>query len=240
MLEKLKFFDNKRYLAAALCFSVIISLAAFVSNLNSEKNIATLSSLSNSILIIDAGHGGVDGGAIGVDGTRESDINLSIAHKLSHVCDFLGKKYVMTRVDDSRAADAASYSEHAELVYRAELTNSTENPVLISIHQNCFPTAQPSGPQVIYSNNNESRLFGQITHNNLLSCLDPTSRRLAEPDKNGIYILKNVTCPAILVECGFVSNHTDITKLTNQSYQTALSVVLMASYIQFAQQQSKV
>ena len=70
-------------------------------------------------------------------------------------------------------------------------------------------------------------------HANLVNCLDPQNRRVAEPDKNHLYILSNVSCPAILVECGFVSNHSDITKLTDSRYQTALSTVLMGTYLQF-------
>jgi len=219
---------------------VLISLTAFALNLRNDNRLAVNAALAESVLIIDAGHGGIDGGAIGVDGSRESDINLEIALKLQTVCDFLGKATVMTRVDDSRGANALTYSEHAELVYRTELANLTENAVFLSIHQNCFPTAQPSGPQVIYSQNEESKRFGHLTHDNLVRCLAPDNRRLAVQDKNNIYVLSNVNCPAILVECGFVSNHSDITKLNDNKYQTAFSAVLMASYIQFINNHSTI
>lgn len=185
------------------------------------------------ILIIDAGHGGIDGGAIGVDGTRESDINLAIAKKLYAAAVFLGKPSRMTRMDDSRGSDAVTYSEREELKYRVDVTNSVPNAVLISIHQNCYPTAQPSGAYVIYSGNGCSEKFGKLLQSNLTDTLDPQSRHLAEADKNRLYVLSHVNCPAALVECGFVSNHSDIGKLTDDRYQTALAAVLMASYIQF-------
>ncbi|MBQ3211669.1 MAG: N-acetylmuramoyl-L-alanine amidase [Oscillospiraceae bacterium] len=236
------FFERltKKHAAAVfLTLAVLVTLAAFVFNLGRDKAVYARAGNSGPTLVIDAGHGGIDGGAIGVDGSRESDINLSIALKLQAACDFFGKKTVMTRVDDSRGANALTYSEHAELVYRTELVNSTNNAVLLSIHQNCFPTAQPSGPQVLYSDDEPSKRFGNIVHDNLIRCLYPESRRLAEPDRNNIYVLNNVNCPAILVECGFVSNHSDITKLTDMKYQTALSTVLFASFMQYINNTSR-
>lgn len=224
---------RKKQAAIFLALAVLISLAAFVINLSDDFVVPADSPGGTHVLVIDAGHGGIDGGAAGVDGSKESDINLGIALKLQAACDFAGNKYVMTRIDDNRGSNALTYSEHAELVYRAELANSTPNAVLLSIHQNCFPTAQPSGPQVLYSNNESSKRFGQLMHDNLIRCLDPESRRLAEPDKNNIFILNNVNCPAILVECGFVSNHGDITKLNDPKYQAALSTVLLATYLQY-------
>lgn len=219
--------------AFLLCLAAVLTLVAFLINLRPKAAESGLSSLTESVLIIDAGHGGIDGGAIGVDGSRESDINLAIARKLQMACDFYGVRNIMTRTDDSRGSDALTYSEHAELVYRTELANSVPNGVFMSIHQNCFPTAQPSGPQVLFADNELSRQLGQLTHSKLVSCLDPQNRRLAEPDKNNIFVLSKVKCPAVLVECGFVSNHSDITKLNDPSYQTSLSTVLLASYLQF-------
>lgn len=224
---------KKKAAAPVLFLIVTVSMTVFMVNLNPDGLSSVSAGTGKPILVIDAGHGGIDGGAIGADGSKESDINLGIALKLHALCSFYGIDTLMTRYDDSRANNALTYSEHAELVYRTELTNSVDNAVLMSIHQNCFPTAQPSGPQVLFADNENSRRFGQLTHSNLVSYLDPENRRLAEPDKNNIYVLNNVNCPAILVECGFVSNHSDISKLTSASYQTALSAVLMASYIQY-------
>ena len=231
---------NKSVAASGIFFAAIISLTVFTVNLLPEAAKETISAAHRPVLVIDAGHGGIDGGAIGADGSKESDINLAIALRLQAACEFYGVEHLMTRVDNSRGADALTYSEHAELVYRAELTNSVKNAVLMSIHQNYFPTAQPSGPQVIYSDNDDSKHFGTITHENLINLLDRENRRLAEPDKNNIYVLNNVNCPAILVECGFVSNHGDITKLTNSKYQTALSAVLLSSFIQYTSNTSNI
>lgn len=232
MFKSFLVLEKKHVIAAALALAVFIALSAFAANLDHTKAASAVLT-EEATLVIDAGHGGIDGGAVGADGSRESDINLAIALRLQAVSAFCGQSAVMTRTDDSRGADALSYSEHEELVYRTQVVNATPNAVLLSIHQNCYPTAQPSGAQVLYSSNGKSEDFGRLMHDNLVSSLDPQNRRVAEPDKNRLYILSNVDCPAILVECGFVSNHSDITKLTDSRYQTALSTVLMASYLQF-------
>ncbi len=232
MFKSFLVLEKKHVIAAALALAVFIALSAFAANLDRTKAASAVLP-EEATLVIDAGHGGIDGGAVGADGSRESDINLAIALRLQAVSAFCGQSAVMTRTDDSRGADALSYSEHEELVYRTQVVNATPNAVLLSIHQNCYPTAQPSGAQVLYSSNGKSEDFGRLMHDNLVSSLDPQNRRVAEPDKNRLYILSNVDCPAILVECGFVSNHSDITKLTDSRYQTALSTVLMASYLQF-------
>lgn len=232
MFKSFLVLEKKHVIAAALALAVFIALSAFAANLDRTKAASAVLP-EEATLVIDAGHGGIDGGAVGADGSRESDINLAIALRLQAVSAFCGQSAVMTRTDDSRGADALSYSEHEELVYRTQVVNATPNAVLLSIHQNCYPTAQPSGAQVLYSSNGKSEDFGRLMHDNIVSSLDPQNRRVAEPDKNRLYILSNVDCPAILVECGFVSNHSDITKLTDSRYQTALSTVLMASYLQF-------
>lgn len=232
MFKSFLVLEKKHVIAAALALAVFIALSAFAANLDHTKAASAVLP-EEATLVIDAGHGGIDGGAVGADGSRESDINLAIALRLQAVSAFCGQSAVMTRTDDSRGTDALSYSEHEELVYRTQVVNATPNAVLLSIHQNCYPTAQPSGAQVLYSSNGKSEDFGRLMHDNLVNSLDPQNRRVAEPDKNRLYILSNVDCPAILVECGFVSNHSDITKLTDSRYQTALSTVLMASYLQF-------
>ena len=186
-------------------------------------------------LVIDPGHGGIDSGAIGLDGTKESDINLAIALKLRAMAELYGMENIMTRQDDRTLCDSEIYSEHRDLECRTELVNSALNPVYISIHQNDYPTAQPSGAQVIYAESEGSRELGNITHTNLLDVLYPKSRRVAEPATKKLFILSHIECPAILVECGFVSNAIDLENLKKPLYQTSLAAIIMASYLQFEQ-----
>ena len=184
-------------------------------------------------LILDPGHGGIDGGAIAYDGTRESDLNLAIALKLRELAAFYGLDVVMTREDDSRRTEFIAYSEHEDLEHRAELINAVGGGICLSIHQNCFPTSQPSGAQVLYGPGEDSRRLGELTQQAIVSALQPENRRLAEPASAGLYLTSHVSCPIALVECGFVSNLTDLQKLCREQYQRALAAVLLSACLQY-------
>lgn len=216
-----------------LAILLIVAIAISVLGPETEPASDAVGSSEAFTLVIDPGHGGIDGGAVAIDGTKESDVNLAIALKLRALAEFYALDNVMTRQDDSSRSSVEKYSEHEDLVSRADFVNAAENPVLISIHQNCFPTGQPSGPQVLYAATEASESLGKLTHQNLIDCLYPGNRRLAEPASKKLYVLNHVSCPAILVECGFLSNLSDLGKLNDSSYQTTLSAVLMASYLQY-------
>lgn len=183
-------------------------------------------------LVIDPGHGGIDGGAIAFNGIKESEINLAIGLKMQSLAEFLGVRTAMTREDDSSRSDTASYSEHEDLVKRAETVNTIQNAVLISVHQNFYPTSQPSGAQVLYASDERSRMLGELTQQNLVRHLQPENRRLSEPASKKLFLLSHVSCPAILVECGFLSNIGDLELLTQNKYQSSLAVILLGSFLQ--------
>ncbi len=199
----------------------------------SDRMAAASAPLQMPTLVIDAGHGGFDGGAISADGTRESDINLSIALRLESIVRFCGQKTIMTRWDDSRKTDILSYSERDDLKQRADLVNGTENAVLISIHQNYYPTAQPKGAQVLYSASENSDKLGKRIQELIVSRLDPENRRLAAPAPSDLYLTSHTRCPAVLVECGFMSNNFEVLKLKESVYQNELALVIAASYLEY-------
>ena len=184
-------------------------------------------------LVIDPGHGGIDGGAISANGTKESDINLAIGLKLRSLAEFLGVRTAMTRENDALHTDYEHYSEHDDLVRRTEQINRYPDGVLISIHQNYYPTSQPSGAEILYASSEKSRELGEITQRNLVSLLQPNNRRVAGPASKSLYITSNISCPGILAECGFLSNLADLEQLTREDYQTSLAAVLLLSYLQF-------
>lgn len=216
--------------AIALSFCALVMLALTIMNVRAVR---TQAQTSSACLVIDPGHGGIDGGAVSVNGKKESDINLAIGLKLQKIADFYGVKTVMTRTDDVASTDMANYSEHAELVRRTEIINSQPGGVLFSIHQNCFPTSQPSGAQILYGAADGSEALGNITYNNILSCLEPENRRVASPAPKGLFITAKSKCPSVLAECGFMSSFTDLEKLITSEYQTSLAVVFFASYAQY-------
>ena len=184
-------------------------------------------------LVIDPGHGGIDGGAISAEGIKESDINLAIAIRLEKILVFLGQPVRLTRSDDSCKTDFSNYSEHEDLEERTSFINGTPGAILISIHQNDFLTSQPSGSQVLYASTPGSEELGKRCHQNLISSLDPENRRVAEPAPKALYITSHVTCPAVLVECGFMSNNFDVQKLCRGEYQCAIALILSASLLQY-------
>lgn len=215
-----------------LLFFLLTFVAAFFLK-TGEKQETAATPKNRFTLVIDAGHGGIDCGALGADGTRESDLNLAIALKMRALAELYGQDNLMIRQDDSTKSDTEAYSEHRDLECRAELTNSARNPIYISIHQNTYPTGQPSGPQVIYAAAEGSRELGTLTHTNLLRSLYPDCRRVSEPAAKRLYVLSHVNCPAILVECGFLSNIIDLEHLKDPGFQTGLAAVLMGSFLQF-------
>ena len=215
-------------------FLILVFLSAASALMGKKQETAALSENSKT-LVIDPGHGGIDSGALGADGTRESDINLAIALRLRAVAELYGQENTLIRQDDSSKCDTEDYSEHRDLECRTALVCAERNPVYVSIHQNHFPTAQAGGAQVIYAPGAESETLGRIMHQNIINALYPYCRRVAKPAAKKLYILSHVQCPAVLVECGFVSNPSDLENLKRPAFQTSLAVLIMASYLQYLQ-----
>lgn len=226
--------DLKRLIKIVLIVALLAAAAVFVKIFVSNGGLKpVINQNSRSTLVLDAGHGGIDGGAISDSGLKESDINLQIALKTEALVRFLGIDTVMTRETDTDNSDNKAYSEHDNLVQRVKLANSTENAVLISIHQNKFPSAVVSGAEVMYSDNDDSKALGLITQDNLVALLDSSNRRVARPAPKELLLTSSVECPTILVECGFMSNPQEVQKLASNDYQLKLAAVLAGSYIQF-------
>lgn len=220
----------KSIISVALILIVTVAAIGF-------KNIRTAETMAENnrhTLVIDPGHGGIDGGAIAESGLKESDVNLVIALKMQDLAAFLGQNCVLTRETDTDNRGDGKYSEHDNLVKRAELVNSTPNAVLISVHQNNYPSPLVKGAEVMYSLNDDSRELGIITQDNLVTYLDRENRRVAHPAPENLLLTSSVSCPAILAECGFMSNPDEASKLATDEYTTKIALILICSYIQFA------
>ena len=171
-------------------FLILVFLSAASALMGKKQETAALSENSKT-LVIDPGHGGIDSGALGADGTRESDINLAIALRLRAVAELYGQENTLIRQDDSSKCDTEDYSEHRDLECRTALVCAERNPVYVSIHQNHFPTAQAGGAQVIYAPGAESETLGRIMHQNIINALYPYCRRVDEPAAKKLYILSH-------------------------------------------------
>lgn len=191
------------------------------------------------VLVIDAGHGGADGGAVAADGTPESDINLDIALRLEALAAFWGVEAVMTRstddIDYPAEATTISAMKKADQNARVALINETPGAILVSIHQNNYPASSPSGIQVFYGTEAGSDTFADIMQDNLTAQLYPQNRRVAAAIDDDVYLMRKAQCRAVLVECGFLSNPDDLQNLKTVDYRMKLAVVMLASYLQYTE-----
>lgn len=186
--------------------------------------------------VIDPGHGGEDGGAVAKDGTLESGLNLSIALRFDELMGLFGANTVLTRNSEyivyPAEADTVKARKTADQKHRVEVINASSRPVLVSIHQNNYTGSKPSGAQVFYNKHETSREFAEYTQT-LMSSLDENNKRTACAIPDEIYLMRKAECPAILIECGFLSNPGELEKLKDDSYQKKIAVVLTAACIGF-------
>lgn len=215
-------------------FSIMISIALAGSRVATTFS-EQLPENKRTCIIIDAGHGGVDGGATSCTGVLESQLNLQIALRLNDLMHLLGMHTVMIRTDDRSVyteGESIAAKKVSDLKERVCIVNSENNAILVSIHQNTFPDSRYSGAQVFYSTGNESADLAKRLQSDLVSCLNPGSRRAAKQG-SGIYLLENINTTGVLVECGFLSNPTEEAKLRSDRYQQKLSAVIAAAVASF-------
>lgn len=185
--------------------------------------------------VIDAGHGGEDGGAV-VNDVVESGLNLEVSKKVKLLFCLFGVEPVMIRETDislhSDGADTIRQKKVSDLKNRVKRINEIEDALLISIHQNTYPESKYSGAHVFYTDD-VSKPFAQLLQKRIREIADPQNRRESKSVPNGVYLLKNVRCPAILLECGFMTNPPELKRLTDPSYQTLLASIVVTTYFDF-------
>ena len=188
------------------------------------------------LLIIDPGHGGLDGGAVSLTGVEESGINLAIALRLEALAALYGIPAEMTRrtmdLDYPEGAITIRAKKVADTRARVEMINATPNAVVISIHQNTYPGPSVSGPQVLFSRTERSEELAQIMQEALTVGLQLERPRTPSGVPSGVFIMNHIDHPAILVECGFLSNPREEELLRTESYQLKLAGILLAGYVQ--------
>ena len=234
-------------LLSVLVLFAAISLTAFLClSLNQGKGDAKKEeapqteepSAALPTVVIDAGHGGEDGGAIGKNGAYEKDVNLAIALKLKEKLDAAGIPCVLTRSTDillyDRNADYEGKKKKLDLSARKEFAEKYENAVFISIHQNSYPKEQYSGFQVYFSPNDpSSRELAISLEKSVRDSLQPSNRRTSKEADSSIYLLDKLRCPAVLVECGFLSNPEECDRLCDEEYQNKLCEAISESIANF-------
>lgn len=179
-------------------------------------------------LVIDAGHGGIDGGATSCTGVLESHINLEIALRLDDLLHFLGYDTVMIRrTDESVYTQGSTIAAQkvSDLKERVRIANETDGAILISLHQNTYSDSRYHGAQVFYAGDDRSQVIAQLLQQDLLQILNPDSNRKSKQAR-GVYLMEHITCPGVLIECGFLTNAEEEAKLRNAGYQKKLCAVI--------------
>lgn len=189
-------------------------------------------------LILDAGHGGEDGGAVSITGTKESQINLEIALKAEQMCGFYGIPTNMLRSDDVSLKDSTAETlaemKRTDLKNRVRQIEETPNGVLISIHQNFYSGSKNQGAQVFFAPTSESEAWSVHTQELLRSNLNPENKRKNKPIPGSIYLMNHISCPAILIECGFISSPEEAKKLEDKIYQAKIAATMLSSYMTYS------
>lgn len=219
-----------------LIFSVIAGMFSFLANRYGTPTQAVQNAPQSKrfCIVLDAGHGGEDGGAVSDSGIFEKDLNLAIAKKLATLLELNGVDVIMTRTEDvllyDRTIDYHGRKKVLDLAARRKIAEEAEDCMFVSIHMNAYPLPQYSGLQVWYSPNHEtSYTLAQEIQNRIQANLQPQNNRKIKSATTSIYLLHHLQCPAVLVECGFLSNPEEAQKLADETYQNELAFFLFTA-----------
>lgn len=196
-------------------FTIFLFLFGIGALFNITVNANTL------VIVIDAGHGGYDGGAC-VDEIKEADINLAISIKLAEVFSSNGYKVVMTRTTDCDLSTDDSFRKKTDIQNRVDIINNSDAVLFLSIHQNYYTNSIYNGAQVFYSSYNYvGGIIAAEIQSSIINNLNNTTRVAKAID--GIYLLDNTDIPGVLIECGFMSNEEELNNLLSDDYQELMA-----------------
>ena len=217
-------------------YAFIISLFLVIPLLgNHAVNVFSDSVNIHHTVIIDAGHGGVDGGAVSCTGVYESHINLEIAQKLDDLMHLLGIRTVMIRDTDRSVyteGNTIAAKKVSDIKERLRIVNNTPNALFVSIHQNNFSDSRYSGTQVFYNTQAGSKDLAEKLQAAFQRNLNPSNRRQIKKS-SGVYLMEHINCTGVLVECGFLSNHAEEAMLRDSAYQKKICCVIASTFSQY-------
>lgn len=190
------------------------------------------------VVVVDAGHGGYDPGKVGISGVLEKDINLAIACKVRRILEKEGIQVVMTRKEDvDLCAETGASKKSADMRKRVEIMNASGAAVAVSIHQNSFTDASSHGSQVFYYEaSKEGETLAKTIQESIKGVITEENHRQAKANRE-YYILKKVSCPVVIVECGFLSNQREEMLLTEEDYQEKMAQGIVKGILQYVAQE---
>ena len=215
-------------LTAAMILSIIWGGERAVQAFSEERGVQWC-------IVLDAGHGGEDGGATSCTGVLESGINLEITLRLRDLLHLLGRETRMIRTSDISVytkGGSIAQKKMSDLKERVRIVNTTPNAMLLSIHQNNFSDSRYSGAQVFYADTQGSERLAKALQCALISSLNKGSNRKCK-QSDGVYLMEHISCPGILVECGFLSNPAEEARLRSPDYQRKLCCVIATTVSSF-------
>ncbi len=222
-----------------IVISFVISVTVINLNYSDENVAGEFADTQKPIIIIDAGHGGFDGGTSTDDGVCEKGINLNISLYLKEYLNFFGYDVVMTRETDTSTEDDGLTTirsrKTSDLHNRMALMENTKNSIFVSIHQNHYSSPKYSGAQVFYSKNfsDESSELAQSIQDSITYYLQPENTRQIKPCGTSVYLIYNAVKPAVLVECGFLSNYNEAELLKTDDYQRKIAFTIALGIINY-------
>ena len=224
-------FNLNQFITLSLIFVLTFSLVLsfnFAVHQTSTNVIA-----SENIIIVDAGHGGEDGGTQSSAGVLEKDINLDISMKLGSLLELMGYPVVYTRTEDKlQYGDDAETQRHkkvSDIHHRMNIIELYPDALFLSIHQNYFTQSKQSGAQVFYSKNNpESKIVAEKLQSSIRNVLQNDNDRQVKATGTDIYLLYHTRSPAVMVECGFLSNAGEALRLIDEEYQKKMCLAIVA------------
>ena len=230
----------KRFTPQLALLTVICIIAAFGYVKTEFIGANTLPDTTPTV-IIDAGHGGFDGGATASDGTVEKDINLQIALKTAQLLRFNGFDVIMTRSEDTGTEDDESVAiakrKKSDLTNRLQIMKDNPDAVFVSIHLNKFTTSAANGAQVFYTKNRKEALcLAQSLQKSIKTLLQPQNDRVVKQGTNSTFLLKNAVVPTVIVECGFLSNKAELEKLKSEDYQSQMAFAVVCGITDYFKQ----
>ncbi|MBQ8858464.1 MAG: N-acetylmuramoyl-L-alanine amidase [Clostridia bacterium] len=224
------------YLSFLLFFSFFVHTGLWLLRVDGERAEPT-SAAAAVTFVLDAGHGGEDSGAVGVNGVLEKNLNMEVTLLLGDLLKEAGYRVVYTRTEDrllyTEEQDIAGQRKTYDLKNRLAVAAAEENAVLVSIHMDKFSSAGASGLQVHYAGVGDSRVLADKIQSRVRADLQPDSRRTIKAADEDIYLLYHATTPAVLIECGFLSNPEECQKLCEKDYQRQLSFSIFCGMMEY-------
>lgn len=230
----MRIFMERKWGSVLLCLCIIGGCLLHTALYENAEN--AMFPMLEATVVLDAGHGGWDPGKTGTKGKNEKELNLAVVEKLAEYLEMGGAEVILTREND----DALGEGKRTDMAERKRIANESGADILVSIHQNAFPSAKAKGAQVFYHNSSENgKILAEYVQENLRSRVDGSNHRQAKENKD-YYILRTTEIPAVIVECGFLSNAEEESMLNDAGYQEKLAWAIYCGILDYFENLNKI